>query len=97
VLESYGGWGKGTRTVLRKLVSAGIGFSGGGVLTEITHARRTVVVALVQGIRSNRSVLPHLLKRCGCMAIASGSNSCAKQCSTLVLYRNTRTAHSRHH
>jgi hypothetical protein len=52
VLESYGGWGKGARTVLRKLVSAGIGFSGGGVLTEadaITHARRTVAVALVQG------------------------------------------------
>jgi hypothetical protein len=53
VLESYGGgWGKGARTVLRKLVSVGIGFSGGGVLTEadaITHARRTVAVALVQG------------------------------------------------
>jgi hypothetical protein len=41
-------------------------------------------------------VHPHPLRRCGGMAIASGFNSYAKQCSTLTLHRNTRTAHSRH-
>ena len=52
VLESYGGWGQGARTVLGKMAEAGVLHTGGGDLSEtdaLQHARQTIAIALVQG------------------------------------------------
>jgi len=68
VLESYGGWGKGARTVLAKVVSAGVCSSGGGLVSEadaLTHARRTVAIALVQG---NARLISTALRLARCRA-----------------------------